>query len=64
MPKDDLDRRELIQNVIQVCREKLPAQYIPDDIVLLSQLPLTAVGKIDYRRLEKMGADGQTADER
>lgn len=64
VPKDDLDRRELIQNVIQVCREKLPAQYIPDDIVLLSQLPLTAVGKIDYRRLEKMGADGQTADER
>lgn len=40
------------QDILRCCRENLPIQYVPDEIVFLEHLPLTAVGKIDFKTLQ------------
>ena len=45
---------ETAQNeILQLCRDLLPSQFVPDEVFFINHLPLTAVGKIDYRALEK-----------
>ena len=53
--KDNLTRAaEIEQNLRQQCEEKLPSYARPAFYEFCEKLPLTAVGKIDYRALEKM----------
>lgn len=44
------------QAVVHHAREKLPAYLIPNRIILRQEFPLTANGKIDYRKLKEEAA--------
>lgn len=39
------------------CEQRLPSKYQPSRIVSIGSLPLTQVGKVDYRKLEAMAAE-------
>lgn len=50
--------KEVIQkNVMDYITEALPRKYWPDILALYNDLPRTAVGKIDYQRLQTIGED-------
>ena len=51
---DDVKQQSLKESILQVCRQHLPAYIIPQEVVLLPQLPKTGRGKTDYRALEQM----------
>lgn len=50
----DNDRERLIFEIKTLCGEQLPEYAQPVDIHLVEKLPLTSIGKIDYRALEEM----------
>ena len=43
----------LTEDILRLCRDKLPAYMVPDEIEYRSDLPRTPRGKIDYRELER-----------
>lgn len=43
--------------ILEICRQKLPAYMIPEDVICRNDLPRTPRGKVDYRELEKMALD-------
>ena len=46
------DRRRIEQELRELCAAELPAYSLPDKYVLRDAMPLTAVGKIDFRAME------------
>jgi len=48
------DTNEIEKKLRMQCEEKLTDYMRPKEYVFLKQLPLTSVGKIDYRALEQM----------
>lgn len=38
---------------IKLCKEKLPDFYVPRKFIYIDKLPLTPVGKVDYKELER-----------
>ena len=45
---------KIIENsILDYCKESLPEHMIPEKIIIKDSLPLTTVGKVDYRALEK-----------
>lgn len=52
--KHELNNEEILLNIKKVCKEELEEKYLPKDYVLHEKLPLTKVGKINYRELEKI----------
>lgn len=42
------------KEIMDYCAEYLAAEYVPYDIVFIDKLPLTPVGKIDYKALEEL----------
>lgn len=51
--KDDEIKAELIE----ICKNDLPDYAQPREYVFCTSLPLTSVGKVDYRALEQMAAN-------
>lgn len=47
------DQKELCQQIYDLCQEKLEERGRPVGIIALDDIPLTSVGKNDYRSLEK-----------
>ena len=43
---------EMVEKVFDICKEKLPEYAQPVECRFIDGLPLTVVGKVDYRRLE------------
>jgi long-chain acyl-CoA synthetase len=43
---------EIREQLLKLCSEGLPEYSIPSDIVIIDKMPLTSVGKIDYKKLE------------
>lgn len=43
---------EMVDKVFNICKEKLPEYAQPAECRFIDELPLTPVGKVDYRRLE------------
>ena len=43
---------EMVDKVFNICKEKLPEYAQPVECRFIDELPLTPVGKVDYRRLE------------
>ena len=39
--------------LIELCKEELPDYSQPVDYIVEEELPLTVVGKVDYKKLEK-----------
>ncbi len=48
----------LTEELLRICRDKLPDYMVPNEIEYQDDLPRTSRGKIDYRALEEM-ANGQ-----
>lgn len=48
------DSRRIEQELRELCAAELPAYSLPDKYVFRKSMPLTAVGKIDFRALEEM----------
>lgn len=44
----------LTEELLHLCKDKLPGYMVPDEIEYRDDLPRTPRGKIDYRALEKM----------
>lgn len=48
------EKEESIKKIRKLCREELPEYAQPKGIKLIEKLPLTSIGKIDYRALESL----------
>lgn len=48
------DSLDIIDNCLELCRQKLPSHCVPEKIIAIDELPYTPVGKVDYRKLEQM----------
>ena len=46
--------KKLKEELIKLCQDKLPSYSQPEDFVFEEDLPLTSVGKVDYKKVEKM----------
>ena len=42
------------EELIQMCKSTLPEYEQPEDLKFIDELPLTPVGKVDYKTLEKL----------
>lgn len=42
----------IIKELTELCQEELPEYAQPEEIFVIDKLPLTSIGKIDYRELE------------
>ena len=60
VPATNADTEKAREQLVQACLEKLPDTARPVKYVFCNALPLTPVGKVDYRALEREEADGQT----
>ena len=45
---------EIKQELIALCQKELPEYAQPTDFRFEEALPLTAIGKVDYKKLEKL----------
>lgn len=56
--EDTHDSIEMIINDLRLrCRDKLPEYAQPVKIEIIERIPLTSIGKVDYRTLEKRAED-------
>lgn len=46
--------KELKEELINLCKDKLPEYSQPEDFIFEEELPLTSVGKVDYKTVEKV----------
>lgn len=46
--------KKLKLELIELCKDKLPEYSQPEDFIFEEELPLTSVGKVDYKKLEKI----------
>ena len=52
--KEQVKELEKIKKeLIELCKDKLPSYSQPEDFIFEEDLPLTSVGKIDYKQVEK-----------
>ena len=51
------DKEELIARLMELCINKLPEYCQPSAIAIEDELPLTPIGKIDYRKLSSEGVE-------
>lgn len=53
--KDNVSElKKLKEELIKLCQDKLPSYSQPEDFIFEEDLPLTSVGKVDYKKVEKM----------
>lgn len=53
MTDNSYSKEQLVAELMECAREKLPEHSVPVKIVVLDEMPLTQSGKIDYKVLEK-----------
>ena len=46
--------KKLKEELIKLCQDKLPSYSQPEDFIFEEDLPLTSVGKVDYKKVDKM----------
>ncbi len=51
--------KEIYQQIMKLCGGELPEYAQPIDIQFVDELPLTPIGKVDYRALEKMAEESR-----
>lgn len=54
LEKQDVDKDKVKKEILSGCREELFDYEVPEIIVFIDLMPLTGMGKVDYRKLEKM----------
>lgn len=47
------DKHTIIVRIKNIVEQKLPPRDVPNEYIIVDELPLTPIGKIDYRALEK-----------
>lgn len=53
--KDKVEElKKLKEELIELCKDKLPSYSQPEDFIFEEELPLTSVGKVDYKQVEKI----------
>lgn len=57
MKDSSYSKEQLVTELMECAREKLPEHSVPVKIVVLDEMPLTPSGKIDYKVLEKMNLE-------
>ena len=45
--------KKIKEELIELCKEELPDYSQPVDFIVEEELPLTVVGKVDYKKLER-----------
>lgn len=45
------------KDLFGLCKSELPEYAQPSDFVFVEGLPLTPIGKVDYRKLEELAAE-------
>ena len=53
-PDTSLTDNQILEAIKEECGKKLTEKYCIDKIEILDEFPLTPVGKVDYRKLEKI----------
>ncbi len=48
-------KKDAIESILNTIQTGLPENQWPDFILLYSELPRTAVGKVDYKKLQAVG---------
>ena len=49
-------KNKTVSDIIQTCQKELPEYAQPKSIIIIDVMPLTPIGKVDYRTLEQMAA--------
>ena len=49
---ENVDKESLINQLLESCKQKLAERMIPSEIIVLDDIPITNLGKIDYKKLE------------
>ena len=52
-PASDKKKRQIVRELRQLCTEELPEYVQPVGYKFISEMPLTPIGKVDYRKLEE-----------
>ena len=52
-PEADKKKRQIVRELRQLCKEELPEYVQPVSYKFISEMPMTPVGKVDYRKLEE-----------
>ncbi len=50
--EENVNKKQIKEDLHQVCKSQLPEYSQPIDFIIMNNLPLTPIGKIDYRKLE------------
>lgn len=50
---NNADKSTIKEQLHDLCAEELPEYAQPEDFVVIDKMPLTAIGKVDYKKLEK-----------
>lgn len=61
--KGGADSEKALVSIRTACESALPERNLPAAYIPIGSLPLTKVGKVDYRKLERM-ANGRAVDDR
>ena len=51
------NKAQVKNELTELCRQELPEYAQPVDFVFIDEMPLTPIGKVDYRALEKMAEE-------
>jgi long-chain acyl-CoA synthetase len=51
--KDGSDADTVKKKLFELCQKELPEYVQPVDFIIIDKMPLTPIGKVDYRALEK-----------
>ena len=52
-PEADKKKRQIVKELRQICQEELPEYVQPVGYKFISEMPMTPIGKVDYRKLEE-----------
>lgn len=55
--KDGCTENAVKEELVELCQKELPEYVQPVDFVFIDKMPLTPIGKIDYRALEEKAKD-------
>ena len=55
----ETDRRQIEEELKQLCKETLPEYSLPFRYEFVDSFPLTPVGKVDYKALERMAEEAK-----
>ncbi len=55
--KNNENEQQIKSNLFELCKSELPEYAQPIDFIFIDKLPLTPIGKVDYRKLEEMAKE-------